>query len=521
MATYIHGIAASENIDSSGERISIAGMDISSLEADGVFNYEHEQGKINDKEGKPVELQVKVPAQVVGKILKAKKIFSEEDCEDNNQLRFWRKIETPYLYVMGELFDDYTDAAKDLAGKFQYDADRKDQNERYVNNFSVEGGRLERKGMEITKSVGRKVTITSFPCNKAAIAEILPKAAKDDLSNVFKSEPSFEIELFKPSSPLAAEIVNFDDIKKHAEILGIEPMNKSMASSPAAPAKSPAKPVGQTTTLPSKTNNPGTHMGSTQSGKAIHSHAKIHEYHGFSAKDHHEAAGMHHAAAQAAKTPELGNHHLDKMKLHMQAAKTAESKNTRYARGKGAKVSAIKTNLQKAMDAGSAMAAPSQLTGTAALSKESLDKKKWLARAEEEYDNWDKKEQFVAFMKSRMPHLAKGEIDAIGRTLALKKSLDAENALSRMAKSEHEGPTFSEHPEHKLHPSVKKAALAHHKKNPGAISSVETERDGSHWLHLKGHTIDNDGQHSWHSKDSKGLLSDMKNIRPCRCDECK
>ena len=51
--TLIHGIAASENIDSSGERIIIAGMDISSLEVSGVFNYEHSSN---------------IPAQIVGKV---------------------------------------------------------------------------------------------------------------------------------------------------------------------------------------------------------------------------------------------------------------------------------------------------------------------------------------------------------------------------------------------------------------------------------------------------------------------
>ena len=129
MATYIHGIGASENIDSSGERLSIDGMDISSLDKDGVFTYEHELAKVAGPDGKPIDVSVKIPSQVVGKILKAKKIFSDKDCEDDHQMYFWNKCKTPYLYVMGELFDDYTEAAKDLAGKFRYDADHKDPKE--------------------------------------------------------------------------------------------------------------------------------------------------------------------------------------------------------------------------------------------------------------------------------------------------------------------------------------------------------------------------------------------------------
>ena len=70
MPTYIDGIGASQNIDSSGEIVDIAGLDISSLEVDGSLNWEHKKD---------------FPEQLVGKILKAKKIFSEKDCEDDRR----------------------------------------------------------------------------------------------------------------------------------------------------------------------------------------------------------------------------------------------------------------------------------------------------------------------------------------------------------------------------------------------------------------------------------------------------
>jgi hypothetical protein len=148
--------------------------------------------------------------------------------------------------------------------------------------------------------------------------------------------------------------------------------------------------------------------------------------------------------------------------------------------------------MAKAMTAGSGMAAPAQLEGGAALGKESLDgkmkkagmmggigimsgrnlstapkeetagvstamnttvgksdtggmgtmglaasekKSKWLQRAEQAYKTWEKREQFETFMKSKMPHLTKGEIRAIGQTLALKKSVEAEGQLSKMYSS--------------------------------------------------------------------------------------
>lgn len=443
MATFIDGIAASENIDSSGERISIAGLDISSLAQDGVFNYEHK----NDQ-----------PNQVVGKILKAKKIFTDADCDDDRQAYFWQKCQVPFLYVMGELFDDYKESAKEIAGMFRYDADKRGQNERNVMNFSIEGAKIDKQGMDITRSIARKVTITVLPCNKAAVAEMVPseeKNSKNDLNSLFKTEPKIEIELFKNEGRASFfKPIPASDMNKHAQALGIEPMNKNvvpfkkpMASTPANPAKpAPSAAAGDAPKLPAKTNNPGAVMGTTKSGKSVFTHAKIHEYHGFGKEDHDQAAMMHSNAAQAAKDPKTGAHHLDKMKLHLGAARTAEFKEKRFARGKAQSKEKFENRnvLGKTLDAGMGNAAPGQLTGGAALQGESLDTKKkkpWLKRAEEAYHSWGKKEEFRSFMKDRMPHLAMGEIDAIGKTIALKKSLDAEANLSKLINDSHEKTT--------------------------------------------------------------------------------
>jgi hypothetical protein len=69
--------------------------------------------------------------------------------------------------------------------------------------------------------------------------------------------------------------------------------------------------------------------------------------------------------------------------------------------------------------------------------KPNLPKSEDLQRAEQEYQNWSKREQFEAFMKSRMPNLTKGEIIAIGQTIALNKSTKMEKALERVAPSMH------------------------------------------------------------------------------------
>lgn len=642
MPTFIDGIAASENIDSSGERISIAGLDISSLDKDGLFNWEHKKDE---------------PSQIVGKILKAKKIFAEEDCEDDRQAYYWSKCQTPFVYVMGELFDDYKDSAKEVAGMFRYDADRKGQNERNVMNFSIEGAKIHKEGIEITRSIGRKVTITVLPCNKVAVAEMVPAdngKQKNDIDSLFKTEPGFEIELFKQEGK-AAVVPAPKDLTKHAEKLGIEPMNKAvipfkkpLTTAPGQTAKVPPTSGDTTAKIPSQTTNPGKEMGKTKSGKSIFTHARIHEYHGFSSGDHREAASFHHSAAQKAGDPAVAMHHFNKMKLHMQAAGSAERKEGRFAAGRtqaanralgkneplektirnknpnwpkgvhpeydtpgthekgishaglairhghpdyakkehkrvlselksdkkpnlpksenapstlakakidegkdvrgktvarsnrrneipenytlptragghlknGDVVSAKlnheqslarmksmpKPKLEKALSAGSGMSAPSAKTGGEALAKEDasaksakrysemskplgnqtagkdmkyphqktsmgqshqgfkvrnpeqagafsakeiaqkrlkhlqnspkpkLDKTEWLARAEEAYASWGKREEFRAFMQKRLPNLAMGEIDAIGKTIALKRSIDAEKKLSKLIK---------------------------------------------------------------------------------------
>lgn len=401
MPMYIHGIAASENIDSSGERISIAGMDISSLAVDGVFNYEHKSDR---------------PEQLVGKVLKAKKIFSEQDCEDDAQLGFLKKTGgVPYLYVMGELFDDYQPSAKEVAGMFRYDADHKEQNDKNVMNFSIEGAKIEKQGMDILKSIARKVTLTAMPCNKAAVAEMVSlapkKPKKDSIDELFKTE-EIKAEIF--SGPL-------------------------VKNQPALTVAPPPKPIG-----------------STKSGKPISATAKIHEYSTFNESDHRDAANVH--LGLAAKFGETdfkqAQHHRNKGLLHNSAANTMMDRAKRMTSGKQsapvptapkmqASVLGPNSNIKKALDAGSGMAAPSQLTGGAALSKERVmgdrklkplkKKSAALMRAEQEYNSWTKKEAFESFMSKRMPGLTKGEIKAIGQVMALNKSMDIEKALSSLA----------------------------------------------------------------------------------------
>jgi hypothetical protein len=396
--TYIDGIGSSTALDTAGEVVDLKGLDCSSL-VGGAFNYEHKSD---------------VPAQIVGKILKIKKIFEESDCEDDRQRMYWESCKIPFLYVMGRLFDDKKDSSKEVAALFLDDAEH--PNESPMVGFSVEGSRINKEGMILTHSIARKVTITNNPANKTCIAKMVPSQAskpKDDFEAIFKSEDYIEIDLNKNSQ---------NDLAKALSLV-----------------------TGQ-----------GRKIGQTSSGKDVYSHARIGEYHDFSAQDHTDAMNAHHNEAQKTTNQKVKSFHADKAKLHMGRRDTMERlAGQRKAQLKDTREKASERNvplntnseklfdprlstIKKAMDAGSAMAAPSQLTGTAALSRESLDKKpkksKWLLRAEEEYNSWSKREEFQKFMQEKLPQLNKYEIDAIGKALILDIVFKAEQKLAKIAR---------------------------------------------------------------------------------------
>jgi hypothetical protein len=419
MGTIIHGIASSQHLDSSGEVVDISGLDISSLAKDGVLNWAHKKD---------------TPSQVVGKILKAKKIFSEADCENKDELYFWKKSQLPFVYVIGELFDaqGHTEA-QNLAAMFRYDHENKDKNLNNVVGFSVEGGKISTKDNVVTHSVARKVTIDTFPCNKIAIARLKPQtdASKNSIDDFFKSEGNFAVEIFNGSyQEKVKELIKKEDPSKHAKKLGIEPFKKdsigitggSLALDGSGPTsaggllmseKLPGQ-VGKTTEIAPK-NSLGAKIGTTSGGHDVFSHAKPYHYKTATAKDHKEIADIHYGASQE-KGNKNAKRHLVASQWHQNAAINMENR------------------LKKTMDAGSGMAAPSNLTQGAALASESLDKKinkksKWLARAEEEYDNWDKKEDFRKYMANKLPNLATCEIDAIGRAMVLNRAMEMERSL--------------------------------------------------------------------------------------------
>lgn len=578
--SWIDGVGSTVSIDTAGEIVDLAGIDTSSL-VGGPYNFEHKSD---------------LPAQIVGKILECKKIFSEKDCENDRHKYYWDKIKTPYLYVMGRLFDDKKDSSKEVAALFIDDAEHPDEHP--MVGFSIEGSKVDKKGIIVTKSIARKITVTNCPANKQCVAELIPGPQEKvkDPDSIFKSEPSFTIELLGKSEQLAKAISPVPG-SKHPTSLQAKPTNK---------APSTGMKYGP---MESKPKDMGKEIGKTKSGKSVMSHAKPTDYKDFSPQEHQEAANIHMGHAEEGKGVP-GASHFDTAKRHMavagrgerqgaqvQAARqeaikkpdlnvkkseklkkdvdmstpppepnkanaaamqagalsgatspsqawsniksglgfgkkekskeklekgismgmmggglpveSTDKKNKRglfnpdvdkvggtrttMVGGMGMSRSEKKGKLKKALSAGSGMADPGNLVQGAALGKESVDKKmkkfedplkstvagdrikraagykergdklshtiamegakeahkeklsnikaapkpklgksEWLTRAEQEYKTWGKREEFEAFMAKSMPHLTRGEIRAIGQTLALSKSMEAERKLKKM-----------------------------------------------------------------------------------------
>jgi hypothetical protein len=149
--------AGTQARDSQGELLDIEGADISGL-IGGFFNDNHSPSFINR----------------IGRVTGAKKIFKEEDCEDDRQKHYWHQVKTPYLYVKGVLYDneDHVNAraaAAILRSIYKTDAPLKMK-------ASVEGATVARGIKDPTilaRTKIRGIALTFTPANQATLVEPL------------------------------------------------------------------------------------------------------------------------------------------------------------------------------------------------------------------------------------------------------------------------------------------------------------------------------------------------------------
>ena len=158
----IDGIFASQAIDSSGEILSVEGLDISDLEeGKGVLNVEHRGDESNGFSFN----------DIIGKVIYAKKIYSEKDCEDDRQRFYWNTIKLPMVYGKVRLYDGAGHPGAVAAAAII--RDHYEAGEPINIRYSIEGSTLEKDGQHIKRSVARRVAATIKPCNKSAISGLI------------------------------------------------------------------------------------------------------------------------------------------------------------------------------------------------------------------------------------------------------------------------------------------------------------------------------------------------------------
>lgn len=210
MGTKIIGIAATEDIDTSGEVLSIDGCNLDTIEdGRGYLNWEHSGNEDNGE-------------NIVGKVLRMKKILSKEDCETPKQLYFFEKCRNrPYLYMEGELFDD-PDAphpgALCIASIIRYG---QKTGEEMQLGLSVEGSTHTRDGNKLIGTIIKGVALTIKPCNRSAFAQILEdnpefrKAMGDDsFEPLAKGIPTSIEDSFEQEDSIVDELIEAASLMK-------------------------------------------------------------------------------------------------------------------------------------------------------------------------------------------------------------------------------------------------------------------------------------------------------------------
>lgn len=164
---------------------------------------------------------------IIGAVIYARKILKKEDCENDRQRKYWNFVKKPFVYIIGELFEDEEHpGAIAVAAMIRYYAKK---NEKLLTGFSIEGATLERRDYILQESVGRRVAVTLRPCNHTAIAglyedEKAKKIAKS-IEDMAKSVDASLIEvdsviledMFMPQDPALELYKALEDLNKTLE----------------------------------------------------------------------------------------------------------------------------------------------------------------------------------------------------------------------------------------------------------------------------------------------------------------
>ena len=175
----LEGIFSVETPDTAGEVLDVKGADISDLQTGKApLNTEHINPDDADKEDVHKDMDeskkddFKGFSSIVGRVINAKKIFSDADCDSDLQLRAWKEYHKPMIYGSVEIYDgpdahQNAQAAASLARMFN-----KAEGGPQL-RLSVEGGTIKREGNYLKQTVIKNMALTMKPANRAATIDIV------------------------------------------------------------------------------------------------------------------------------------------------------------------------------------------------------------------------------------------------------------------------------------------------------------------------------------------------------------
>jgi hypothetical protein len=129
----VEGVAATDHVDQQGEKLILRNMDISPFLKSGVFNWDHGNG----------------PEDILGEPLDAK-IIEKSNKPSIFWVKGWLYKHVPRAQAVWNHLQELEKGEQPITRKF---------------GWSVQGGVLERKGNELTKSIVRHVAVTHQPVN--------------------------------------------------------------------------------------------------------------------------------------------------------------------------------------------------------------------------------------------------------------------------------------------------------------------------------------------------------------------
>lgn len=165
------GIFSVETPDTAGEVLDVHGADISDLQTGkATLNTEH----INpdDAEKSEVPDEFKGFQSIVGRVVNAKKIFSDKDCENDLELRAWKEYKKPLIYGTVEIWDgpEATENARAAASIARMFSKSKEGPQL---GLSVEGATVKREGNMLKHTIIKKMALTMKPANRSARIDIV------------------------------------------------------------------------------------------------------------------------------------------------------------------------------------------------------------------------------------------------------------------------------------------------------------------------------------------------------------